>query len=184
MLASHAEGRGFDPQPGQMVISIFSPVTSGTQCKKSEMRSFKSNENIHKKEGGSYVNHPIRWAWWPFIEWLLKLRFGDESKIGGGICSSVRYIALFYRLAVQAGFCGDAVECWLHMRRIVGSILSRDKLCLAFFTCYTCNGLIQLIHKFVFTRVATDPFFNMTIIIWVIIKYDIGLKIIISADCI
>ena len=27
MLASHAEGRGFDPQPGQKVIRIFSPAT-------------------------------------------------------------------------------------------------------------------------------------------------------------
>ena len=28
VFASHAEGRGFDPQPGQMVFRIFSPMTS------------------------------------------------------------------------------------------------------------------------------------------------------------
>ena len=36
------------------------------------------------------VNNPMRWAWWPGIEWLLKLRFGDESKTGGGMCNSIR----------------------------------------------------------------------------------------------
>ena len=35
------------------------------------------------------VNNPVRWILWPGIEWLLNLRFGDESKngskwIGGG----------------------------------------------------------------------------------------------------
>ena len=33
VFASHAEGRGFDPQSGQKGISIFSPVTSGAQRK-------------------------------------------------------------------------------------------------------------------------------------------------------
>ena len=44
-----------------------------------------------------------------------------------GICSSVWYIAHSYCLAVQAGFYSDVVECWLHMRRVAGSILSRGK---------------------------------------------------------
>ena len=33
VFASHVEGRGFDPQPGQKVIRIFSPVTFGAQRK-------------------------------------------------------------------------------------------------------------------------------------------------------
>ena len=37
------------------------------------------------------------------------------------LCNSVRYVAHL------AGFYGDVVECLLHMRRVVGSILSRDK---------------------------------------------------------
>ena len=51
-------------------------------------------------------------AWWPSIEWLLKLRFVDESYNGGGICSSDSYMMHLYCLAVQAGFYSDAVECW------------------------------------------------------------------------
>ena len=50
------------------------------------------------------VNNPVRWAWWLGIEWLVKLRFGDKSKNGRGICSNVRYIALLYCLAVQVSF--------------------------------------------------------------------------------
>ena len=46
------------------------------------------------------VNNPVRWAWWPGIEWLLKLRFADKSKNVGGVCSSVRYIAHLYCLRV------------------------------------------------------------------------------------
>ena len=53
-----------------------------------------------------------REAWWPGIEWLLKLRFGDESKDGGGICSSDRYMIHLYCLAVKAGVYSDVVECW------------------------------------------------------------------------
>ena len=45
----------------------------------------------------------------------------------GGICSSVRYIAHLYCLAVQAGFYSNAVECWTFVRRVAGSILSRGK---------------------------------------------------------
>ena len=52
-----------------------------------------------------------REAWWSDIEWLLKLRFEDESKIGGGICSSDRYMMHYYCLAVQAGFYSNIVEC-------------------------------------------------------------------------
>ena len=59
--------------------------------------------------------------------WKLKLRFEDEPKDGRGICSSVRYIAQLYCLAVQAGFYSDAVECWTFVRRVAGSILSRGK---------------------------------------------------------
>ena len=33
VFVSHAEGRRFDPHPGQKVIRIFSPVTSGAQRK-------------------------------------------------------------------------------------------------------------------------------------------------------
>ena len=33
VLDLSVEGHGFDPQPGQKVISIFSPVTSGAQRK-------------------------------------------------------------------------------------------------------------------------------------------------------
>ena len=40
-----------------------------------------------------------RQAWWPGIEWLLKLRFTDESKNRGGICSSDRLRISLYCLA-------------------------------------------------------------------------------------
>ena len=43
--------------------------------------------------------------------WNVKLRFGDESKNGGGICGNVRYNTHLYSLAVQSGFYSDAVEC-------------------------------------------------------------------------
>ena len=33
-----------------------------------------------------------REVWWPDIKWLLKLRFADESKNDGGICSSDKYM--------------------------------------------------------------------------------------------
>ena len=36
-----------------------------------------------------------------------------------------RYIAHLYCLAVQAGFYSDAVECWIFVRRVAGSILGR-----------------------------------------------------------
>ena len=51
------------------------------------------------------------------------------SQVGGVylFCSSVRYIAHLYCLAVQAGFYGDVGECLLHMRRVAGSIISRLK---------------------------------------------------------
>ena len=49
--------------------------------------------------------------WWPGIQWLLKLRFADESKMGGGICRSDRYMIHLYCLALQAGFYSDVEEC-------------------------------------------------------------------------
>ena len=58
------------------------------------------------------VNKTV-WAWWAGIEWVLKLRFGEESKNGWGIWSGVRYIAHLYVLVVQADFYSNAVECWL-----------------------------------------------------------------------
>ena len=54
----------------------------------------------------------------------LSLRLGDESKIGRGICSSIRYIAHLYCLVVRVGFYSDAVEFWIFVRRVAGSILS------------------------------------------------------------
>ena len=59
--------------------------------------------------------------------WKLKLRFEDESKNGRGICSRVRYNTYLYCLAVQAGFYGDAVDCWIFVRRVAGSNLSQGK---------------------------------------------------------
>ena len=52
-----------------------------------------------------------REAWWPGIEWLLRLKFAAESKNGGGICCSHRYMIHLYCLTVQGGFYSDAVEC-------------------------------------------------------------------------
>ena len=78
-----------------LVIRIYSPVTSGAQRKYSHLMGLVSQK-----------------AWWPSIEWLLKLRFVDESKNGRGICSSDRYMIHLYCLAVQAGFYSDVVEYW------------------------------------------------------------------------
>ena len=36
-----------------------------------------------------------------------------------------RYTTHLYCLAVQAGFYSDAVECWIFVRRVAGSILGR-----------------------------------------------------------
>ena len=47
----------------------------------------------------------------PGIEWLLKLRFANKSKNGGGICSSDRYMIHLFCLVVQTGFYCDMVEC-------------------------------------------------------------------------
>ena len=85
MFASRAEGRGFDPQPRQQGLEFF-----------------------------HLLHHPVN-AWWPGIEWLLKLRFADESKTRGGICKSVRYITHLFCLAVQAGIYGDAVVFASHL---------------------------------------------------------------------
>ena len=49
-------------------------------------------------------------AWWPDIEWLLKLRFKDESKNDGGICSSEMYMIHLYCLGVQASIYSDMVR--------------------------------------------------------------------------
>ena len=65
--------------------------------------------------------------------WKLKLRFKDKSKNVRGICSSVRYNTHLYCLAVQAGFYSNAVQCWVFVRRVAGSILNWDKRCSAFF---------------------------------------------------
>ena len=35
------------------------------------------------------------------------------AEINGYICSSARYNTHLYRLAVQAGFYSDAIECWI-----------------------------------------------------------------------
>ena len=51
----------------------------------------------------------------------------------GGICGNVRYNTHLYCLAVQAGFYSDAVECLTATQEDPGSILGRDKRCLAFF---------------------------------------------------
>ena len=87
---------------------------------------------VHPLHLAPNVNNPVRWAWWPGTEWFLKLRFGDESKTGGGICSIIRYNTHLYCLAVQAGFYSEAVECWTCVRRVAGSILSWGKRWLAF----------------------------------------------------
>ena len=74
-----------------------------------------------------------REAWWPDIEWLLKLIFADESNNGAGICSSDRYMIYLYYLAVQAGF----YECWsvtqtARVRSPAAASVIRN-----FVTCYT-----------------------------------------------
>ena len=61
--------------------------------------------------------------------WNVKLRFGDESKMEGGICVNVRYNTHLYCLAVQAGSYSDVVECWLRLLEDPSSILGRGKRC-------------------------------------------------------
>ena len=62
--------------------------------------------------------------------WLLHLQdlHGvPQSKISALLqdkCSSVMYMEHLYCLVVQAGFYGNVVACLLHMRWVVGSILS------------------------------------------------------------
>ena len=55
-----------------------------------------------------------------------------------------RYITHLYCLAVQAGFYSDAVECWIFVGRVAGSILSRVRSEEFFFTCYRCVFLCIL----------------------------------------
>ena len=43
------------------------------------------------------------------------------------MCSSVRYITHLYCLAVTTNFYSGAVEIWMCMQRVTGSILSRCK---------------------------------------------------------
>ena len=56
---------------------------------KSEMRSFKSNENIHKKEGGSYYVVSANKASSP-----LKSGVGDEMSFGGAGRGKVGYVCV------------------------------------------------------------------------------------------
>ena len=102
---ARTEVQPVDPQPGQKVIIFF----------------------FHLLHLAPNVHNRVRWAWCPGIEWLLELRFKDESKNGGGVCRSVRYIAHLYCLAIQAGFYSEAVERWTFVRRVAGSIYSRGK---------------------------------------------------------
>ena len=42
---------------------------------------------------------------------MVPSRFGDESILSREICSRERYKTHYYRLAVEAGFYSDVVEC-------------------------------------------------------------------------
>ena len=82
--------------------------------------------------------------------WNVKLRFGDKSKMEGGICGYVSHNTHLFCLAVQAGFYSNVVECWLRMLKVPGSILGRGKRCLAFFTCYIVISRLALRAEFRF----------------------------------
>ena len=76
-----------------------------------------------------------REACWPGIEWLLKLRFADESKKRGGICSSDRYRMHLFCLVVQASFYSYVVKCWPISQ--TAQVQSRDAaLVIRIFSCY------------------------------------------------
>ena len=49
----------------------------------------------------------------------------DEDNHSDDNVTGYRYITHLYCLAVQAGFYGDVVECWILVRRVAGSILGR-----------------------------------------------------------
>ena len=70
MLASDVIGSRFDPRPGKKVLSIFVPVTFGTQLKITH--SMARSASVSKKNS-----------------WNVIFRFGDESKIEG------EYVAMF-----------------------------------------------------------------------------------------
>lgn len=74
-----------------MVIGMVSPITSGTQPK------WPNKMGSEQSVSGRSV----------------EMKFGDESKVDGGICRSGRYTAHLYYLAVQDSIYSNPVECLL-----------------------------------------------------------------------
>ena len=66
------------------------------------------------------------------------------------MCSSARYNTHLYRLAVQAGFYSDAIECRIRHARDPGSILGRGKKVISIFSPVTlCNAFFYHLLMYV-----------------------------------
>ena len=98
-----AEGRWFDPWLGQDRRNFSSPVTFGAPTLLTHM----------------CIKPP--WVSFPVILVLPE----DEFQCGEGECHRVYVYKHLYCLAVQAGFYGDVVECWIFVWMVAGSILGQ-----------------------------------------------------------